>query len=288
MKENKHIEISKRFYIEPAYVDEFKRLNLSSIEQVFSFTKGKDLAKENLADFRSRLQLVAQPENVQQPVTLFLKRYIKPPALAQVKNWYYRKGHISLGKAEVQTAETLREAGINTPKTVAFGEKWVRIFERGSFTITEKIPDAEALERQLPEYCTKLADKENIRLKRDFINRLAQFVKKFHETGFRHRDLYFSHMFYDNGGNFHLIDLSRTFRPTILSERFRRKDLAQLFYSAPGKNFTRTDRLRFYLAYCGRTKLTKKDKTLIRTIIKKVKKMARHDRKQGRTVPFEN
>lgn len=287
MKTDRYIEISKGLYIERDYVDEFKRLKLTSTDAVFSFTKGRNLAKNNLADFRSRLRFTARPANTEHPVRLFMKRYIKPPLSVQLKNWYYRRKNISLGKSEAETAETLRRAGIDTPRTVAFGEKRSGIFERGSFIITAEIPDAEALERKLPECCTKPPDRESLRLKRNFVHRLALFVKKFHATRLRHRDLYLSHIFYDNKGCLHLIDLSRVFRPAVLSERFRLKDLAQLYYSAPGKFFTGTDRLRFFLAYTGRKKLNNKHKILIRRILKRVAGMARHDKKRGRSVPFK-
>ena len=115
---------------------------------------------------------------------------------------------------------------------------------------------------------------------------LAAFVRKFHETNYRHRDLYFAHIFLDNAANFHLIDLARAFKPNLLSRRFQVKDIAQLYYSAPGKYFSKTDRLRFYLAYTGRTRLSGKDKAFIRNVINKAKRMARHDIKHGRVVPY--
>jgi hypothetical protein len=83
-----------------------------------------------------------------------------------------------------------------------------------------------------------------------------------------------------------LIDLARAFKPMLFRERFRVKDIAQLHYSAPGKYFSRTDRLRFYLRYAGQNKLTAKDKAFIRKIMKKTKSMAQHNIKHGRAVPF--
>jgi hypothetical protein len=83
-----------------------------------------------------------------------------------------------------------------------------------------------------------------------------------------------------------LIDLARVFGPIVLRRRFQIKDIAQVYYSAPGKHFTKTDRLRFYKAYTGQSKLTKKDKIFIRKVINKAERMARHDLKHGRVVPF--
>jgi heptose I phosphotransferase len=154
--------------------------------------------------------------------------------------------------------------------------------------MTEKIPDAESLERKLPD-CFGLSNTaENLKLRREFIHKLAQFTRKFHQTGLRHRDLYFSHIFHSRDGSFYLIDLQRVFKPVILARRFRIKDIAQLYYSAPGRHFSSTDRLRFYLSYSGKKTLDHSDKTFIRNVTKKTKQIARHDTRHGRAVPFEN
>ena len=95
-----------------------------------------------------------------------------------------------------------------------------------------------------------------VRMKKELINALADLVRKFHETGYFHRDLYFAHIFLGENGEFYLIDLQRTFKPKFSAFRYRVKDIAQLYYSAPGKYFSRADRLRFYLRYTGKTRLT--------------------------------
>ena len=139
------------------------------------------------------------------------------------------------------------EAGINTPKTIAYGRQWGVLFEKRSFIITEKIPEAESLEKKLPDCFNSPATIEKLKMRRNFIARLAGFIKKFHETNYRHRDLYFSHIFCSDNGKFYLIDLARAFRPIFLHRRFQIKDVAQIYYSAPAQYFSNTDRLRFYL-----------------------------------------
>ncbi|GAI94186.1 unnamed protein product, partial [marine sediment metagenome] len=52
---------------------------------------------------------------------------------------------------ELNAVGKLAQFGINTLRVVCYGEKWGMIFEKRSFIITEKIPDAESLERKLPE-----------------------------------------------------------------------------------------------------------------------------------------
>ena len=201
----------------------------------------------------------------------------------QIKNWLSARRRTSCGLLDLEPTIKLTAAGINTPKVISYGEQWGMFFEKRSFIITEKIPDAESIERKLPD-CFNT--NKNLKMRRTFIAQLAAFIKYFHRTKYRHRDLYFSHVFYDNNGSFHLIDLTRAFKPVLFSKRFRVKDIAQLNYSAPGRYFSKTDRLRFYLSYTGQKKLAGKDKNFIRKVINKTKKMAKHDIRHGRIAPF--
>ena len=282
------IEISKSFFADPDYEPALNNVGLNSIDAVFSFNAAANLDKANLASFRSRVRFEIEMPGLPQPKTAFLKRYERPPILVQLKNWLCARGRKSCGLLEVASASQLNAFGINTPKTICCGEQWGRFFEKRSFSITEKIPNAESLERKLPDCFTEPTNERHHKLRRDFINQLAVFVKKFHETDYRHRDLYFAHIFHSNDGEFYLIDLARAFKPFFLSRRFQIKDIAQLHYSAPGRYFSNTDRLRFYLNYAGRNRLAREDKVFIRKILHKAKRMARHDRKHGREVPFEN
>jgi hypothetical protein len=286
MSEPELVEISKAFFVEPEYETALTQLGLTSIDAVFSFGAGRSLAKDNLARHRSRLQF--EVDSPSSPTTVFLKRYDKPPVITQLRNWFWLGRKVSCGYTEVDSASRLSAMGINTPRTVAHGEQWGLFFEERSFIVTEKIPNAHSLEQKLPDFFTGPGTGENLRQRRDFVAQLAGFIRKFHQTGYRHRDLYLCHVFQDDSGRLHLIDLARTFRPVLLAERFRRKDIAQLHYSARPRHFSKTDRLRFYLAYTRRAKLTARDKAFIRRIVGRAKRMARHDKKHGRAAPFES
>lgn len=276
------IETSESFFVDPWYEGALSKLGLISIEAVFSFSSAKNLYKNNLARYRSRLEF-----EIDSPSTaVFLKRYDKPPISVQLKNWLRHRARASCGLLEFETATQLATMGINTPRVVSYGEQWGTFFEERSFIITERIPNGESLERKVPECFKSPATVENLEQRTDFIAELTLFVKKFHETGYRHRDLYLSHIFYGDNGRFHLIDLARAFRPIVLRKRFQIKDIAQLHYSAPAEYFSWTDRLRFYLAYVGQSKLARKDKVFIRRVLNRAKRMARHDRRHNRPVPF--
>jgi hypothetical protein len=280
------IETSKSFFIDSRYKTALSKSGLNSIDDVFSFNAAENLTKKNLARFRTRLQFEVKTSGFPLPITMFLKRYDCPPIITQLKNWLSRHKRRSCGFCELTSTNTLSAAGINTPKVVSYGELWGTLFEKRSFIITEKIPNAESIERKLPNCFNNPATVENLKLRRNFIAQLATFIKKFHDTGYCHRDLYFSHIFYSENSKFYLIDLARVFKPTLLKQRFQIKDITQVYYSAPAKHFSRTDRLRFYMTYSGQRKLSIKDKIFIRKVTQKAERMARHDIKHGRTVPY--
>lgn len=276
------IETSKSFFVNADYKETLTNMGLDSVDSVFHFNKGENLTKNNLAPYRNRLRLQITPA----PATLFLKRYDRPPIRLQIVNWLSQRHRRSLSSCELEPTLYLSAASINVPAVVAFGWQWGTVFERRSFIITRAIPHAESLERKLPLYVTDPQTPHDRSLCKDFFTRLAAFIRKFHNTGYRHRDLYLSHIFSDDAAEFHLIDLARAFQPRVFAERFRTKDIAQLHYSAPAQYFSNTDRLRFYLAYIGHTRLTKDDKRFIRKVITKAHRMAQHDLKHDRAVPF--
>jgi heptose I phosphotransferase len=284
MREQKFIKISESCYVNSDYESAFSESGLTSIDAVFSFNGGRNLSKNNLAKYRARMQFEINTPSV----TVFLKRYDGPPISVQLRNWLAARGRVSCGVLDIKAAGKLTAAGINTPKTLFYGEQWGALFEKRSFVITEKIPNAESLERKLPDSFNKPDTVEKLRLRRNFIAELAAFIRRFHDTGYCHRDLYLSHVFYSDSRDFYLIDLSRVFRPVVRGQRFRVKDIAQLYYSAPAKYFSRTDRLRFYINYTGRNKLTGKDKAFISKVVNKARRMARHEIKHGREVPFQS
>jgi heptose I phosphotransferase len=284
MTEQRFTETSQSFFIDSDYVDGLKKLGLTSFDALFSFNAAENLAKKNLAGFRSRLQFQIEKPPL---TTVFLKRYDSPPIMVQLKNWLAHRTRISCGFVEWVSASRLASAGVSTPKTIAYGTQWGRLFEKKSFVISEKIPQAEALERKLPECFDGQPTSVNLKRRRLFIAQLASFIRKFHWTNYRHRDLYFSHIFHDNNGDFFLIDLARAFKPMVFGRRYQIKDIAQIYYSAPKRYFSNTDRLRFYLGYAGRSKLTGTDKIFIRQVINKVNRMRQHNIRHGNEAPFK-
>ena len=80
--------------------------------------------------------------------------------------------------------------------------------------------------------------------------------------------------------------MQRSFKPFVFSERYRLKDITQLHYSAPGDCISQADRLRFYLRYSGKPKLDRSDRKFLGKVKSKAWRIAVHDIKHGREVPF--
>lgn len=272
---------ANQFWVAEDFKQAFHELGLASMDGVFAFDQGQELVKKNIASFRSRTAFHTQtPES-----TLFMKRYNQAPLKTQLKNWLNGRKRRSNSMIELAPIVKLAALGMGVPRPVAHGQTWHGLFEWRSFLVTEKIPNAQSLEKQLPE-CFESSSWSHMKQRRAFIQELAQFVRRFHDLGYRHRDLYLSHIFRDTAGQLFLIDLARAFQPGLLKRRFQIKDLAQLNFSLPGYAFSRTDRLRLYLAYRQQEKLNTQDKSFIKKLLTKVDSMTRHDLKRGKAIPY--
>jgi len=281
MSVDNFVELSKTCHVHPDYAESFRKAGLSGIEAVFEFSGDENLVKENLASHRSRIKFTLAGFKK----GLFLKRYNRVPAGAQIKNWLCHRRRASTAAFDYMPGKELSCYGISTPKTVAFGDQWAGLFEKRSFMVMEEI-DGCSLEDKLPACFYDNKSAANHRRRCEFITKLADFVKAFHDTGFRHRDLYLCHIFLSGDDVFHLIDMHRAFKPQILSERYRLKDITQLHYSAPGRLISQADRVRFYLRYFGKSKLDAGDRRFLRKLKSRAWRMALHDMKHSRPVPF--
>ena len=271
-------QYSDGFFVDPSYQLALAEAGIDSLDSVFAFHQGDTLGKANLASWRHRIRF-----QLSSGQTVYLKRYEHPPVSVQIKGWLQHGRHCFLSDYDKGPLKALQDVNVAIPQTIAYGGQWAGCFEKKSFIITLEIPNADSLETQLPDCFTS----SSLKSKRDFIQKLADFIRRFHNTGYRHRDLYLCHIFHTETGKLYLIDLHRTFKPKLTGRRYKLKDLAQLFYSSPGDKVFNTDRLRFYLGYTHKQTLSPADKAFIRRIAAKAQKIARHDRRHGRTVPFE-
>ncbi len=96
---------------------------------------------------------------------------------------------------------------------------------------------------------------ETLFSKRKMIRSAGLLLRQFHQAGFFHGDLQLKNILW-SGDRLFLIDFDRTYRKPKLSIREKMKNLLRLNRSVEkwrhlGLPITRTDRLRFFLAYAG-------------------------------------
>jgi len=172
----------------------------------------------------------------------------------------------------------VQDAGVPTVSPVAMGECVRFGLDIASFTLTEELYDAVPLDAVLKKELTGPLDAEGRRKKWRLTVRLASLARRLHGFGMYHQDFYLSHFYLGAGETIYLIDLQRVGQRGDVPSRFRVKDLGQLNYSA---DFTggvsRTDRMRFFLAYLGKKSLEPVDKRLARKVMAKTRRIARHD-----------
>lgn len=275
------IEASPGFYVRDDYAQSLRDTGIDCMESVFNFSGGDTLTKANLTPWRSRIRFSASGRGV----NLYLKRYDHPPKYVQLRSWFAHGRRAALADFDRLPTEELAQLEIHTPETIAYGSQWSGGFERCSFIISAEIPAGRSLEQALPPCFDLPCTGQSFRERKAFIGEVASLVRRFHAAGYRHRDLYLAHIFL-SGQTLYLIDLHRAFKPRLLKHRYTIKDLSQLHYSSPGDRVTQTDRLRFFRAYTGRSDLTFFDRMTLRQIYRKAWRMADHDLRHGRTVPF--
>ena len=178
---------------------------------------------------------------------------------------------------EWKAIEELRAQDFNTATAIAVGqEKKFGVVTR-SFLMTAEIVGGIAAHDCLRTLSPKA--------RRELTTKIADLTRRFHSAGFAHKDYYLSHIFVVPLGaeasklQLFFIDLQRLIRPRILRGRWLVKDLAALGYSARLAGATRGDLLCFYKTCFERSRLTTRDRKLIRRITARVRALERRSPK---------
>lgn len=171
----------------------------------------------------------------------------------------------------------VRDAGIPTVPPVAMGEQLVCGVEKASFTLTEALYDAEPLDQIIRQ---KFSGEISLPLRQEklaLIQRVAEITRRLHSSGMYHQDLYLGHFLLGREDKLYLIDLQRVVCGEKVPRRYRVKDLGQLAYSAMDTGcLSRSDHMRFFLTYLNCTHLGTTEKVLLRSVLAKSRRIARH------------
>ncbi|MBR5347485.1 MAG: hypothetical protein IK129_07595, partial [Deltaproteobacteria bacterium] len=158
------------------------------------------------------------------------------------------------------------------------GQTWKNI-EIASFLVTEALYGAIALDEILQDDFFRMEFGERNILS----HKLAALIRRFHDQGFKHQDLYLNHIFMDSERRFYLLDLQRVELKSPLHDYRVIKDLAQLNYSAKATGrLSSGRRLRFLLSYLGIGRLDQRARRMLLRIVAKTTRIARHDAKLHR------
>jgi len=253
---------------------------LDTLAGVFAFGAGQRLDKPGLGT-RERIRLELDIQGRQ--VGVYLKRMGQPAWRQWLEGLIKYRKHIPVAMLDFRAAEQLAQAGVAVPRPIAAGAERGGLREKRSFVMLEELPGADALERLLPRWEEAAQTYFLLRDQKELIMQAAALVRRLHEAGYVHRDLYLSHLFVSREENGQerlvLIDLQRVFRPGLRKRRWIVKDLAQLYYSSQ-MLVTRTQMLRFARHYFGDEKLARNRKALVRAVVRKARRITQRQQRK--------
>ena len=160
-------------------------------------------------------------------------------------------------KTEYDAIRYLHTLSIDTMDIVGFSQKGNNPATLKSFLITKELDNTTSLE----DYCANWPEQvPSFREKQLLLRKVATIVKKMHENGMNHRDLYICHFLLrkknkeaEDDSRLFLIDLHKAQVREKVPERWLIKDLAALYFSAMHIGLTKRDFLRFVKIYRGQT-----------------------------------
>ncbi|MFK3798072.1 lipopolysaccharide core heptose(I) kinase RfaP [Pseudomonas sp. NPDC088444] len=154
---------------------------------------------------------------------------------------------------EFEAINRLKEVGVPTMTSVAYGERGNNPAAQHSFIVTEELAPTESMEDVSLHWAKQPPEP---RMKRAYIAEVARLVGMMHRAGVNHRDCYLCHFLLHTDTpvtpesfKLSVIDLHRAQTRPQITQRWRNKDLAALYFSALDIGLTRRDKLRFLNGY---------------------------------------
>ncbi len=248
-----------QFHIEEQYRGALASLGLTSFEQVMAARMGSPVS---MGKDRSTVRLAV--EIAGQPRELYLKRTFRHPPRMLLRQWLTGRKPQAAPTREYRLAARLAGLGIRTARAVGWGQRTGWLGPAAAFVLFEAVPAAFSLDEVfavrpgVPPLAT-------VRERARILASVADVVRRLHEAGLRWPDLAAKHVLVALGvagipgplaqgrgsdrPELWLVGLSRMHASG--AARLRVRDLVGLLRSMPADGLTRTDLLRFALAYGG-------------------------------------
>ena len=215
-------------------------------------------------------------------VTLYIKKHFFPGIREILKN--FLRLRFPLGALnEWRALLAFHAHNIPTMMPICAGSRtFLWRIEKESFLLTGDLGDTTRLNDFFKENSATPCRGKLLERKRGILKNLADITRKMHSAGINHKDYYLCHILMDNRERLYVIDLHRVNVRDKIGKRWMIKDLAAMLFSSLEVPVTHGQRLAFYKRYMQTSRLSADDKTLIRLIVKKCNKIARHTEKMYR------
>jgi len=173
----------------------------------------------------------------------------------------------------------LRKLGFRTAAPMAAGWKRTGNAIR-SFVMTAEIPGAVSGY----DFWAASSDPK----KREFIPRLADLAKRFHQAGFIHKDFYLDHIFVaerEDDLELTIIDLQRVLGPRTFRKRWLIKDVGSMLFALQKAGAKWPTILRFFKLYHGTRRSSGKERKFLWKALKRAARVHEHKPKFGEPEP---
>ncbi|PYI87066.1 MAG: hypothetical protein DME26_07320 [Verrucomicrobia bacterium] len=250
----------------PAWETILRAYHLNTVDAVYDCAAGGVVTRSGTTEVR-RVELADGAE----PRVIYIKKYWANSA-RQLWSSALRGTFFGRSKArrEFDNLAKLRAWGLDAPSPAAYGEERHARWLVRSFLISEGVSEPLPLDVFIRDVLPGQPEPERHRLRRELIDRLADYTRRLHERGFVHHDYFWRNILLTGLSfeHFWLIDAHKGRRwVSWAQQRSRAKDLATLDAPAP-RFFRRPERLRFFLRYIGRSKLLDPDKRFLGLVLR--------------------
>lgn len=226
----------------------------------------------------------------------YVKRHLGCGWKEVLKEWYRLRKPVVSARTEWEGAARLTAAGLRVPKVLGKGERGHHPQRVESFVVLEALEDCETLEYFRRGWLA-VEGSRWVALKQALIAEVAQMCRTLHGCGINHRDLYINHFLIARERirqwtpgrplPLYLIDLHRVQQRPRVPQRWLRKDLSSLLFSALDAELSSSDCLRFLRVYLGKDwkNILRRKSALWNAVIQKADKLYRGFHGKEPTLP---